>query len=41
MFLLPKGEENGGEGRSDGHPIILEGYKEKDFKALLKVMYPA
>lgn len=43
LFLLPPKAEPGaefGEGRSNEHPIVLEGYKQEEFKALLKVMYP-
>ena len=39
MFSVPTGEENRGEGKSDDHPIVLEGYRRDDFKALLKVIY--
>ncbi|RXW11801.1 hypothetical protein EST38_g14054 [Candolleomyces aberdarensis] len=28
------------EGRSKGYPLILEGYKARDFGALIKVLYP-
>ncbi|KAJ3528467.1 hypothetical protein NMY22_g9401 [Coprinellus aureogranulatus] len=38
MFTLPTKE--GGEGGSDGSPIVLHGYFEKDFAAILKVLYP-
>ncbi|KAF6760919.1 hypothetical protein DFP72DRAFT_57226 [Ephemerocybe angulata] len=44
MFGVPPLAENLNgsiEGESDDHPIVLEGYKEKDFKALLKVLYPS
>jgi hypothetical protein len=40
MFLLPTAVDQGVEGGSDESPIVLDGYKEKDFKALLKIMYP-
>jgi hypothetical protein len=41
MFSLPVGgEPENAEGRSDEHPIILEGYKAADFQALLKIIYP-
>ncbi|KAH6908526.1 hypothetical protein BKA70DRAFT_1280077 [Coprinopsis sp. MPI-PUGE-AT-0042] len=32
--------DNGTDGQSDDHPIVLEGYKSKDFDALLKVIVP-
>jgi len=41
MFRLPQGSEGGpNEGTEKTHPLILNGYKKKDFIALLKVMYP-
>ncbi|KAF6750649.1 hypothetical protein DFP72DRAFT_909721 [Ephemerocybe angulata] len=44
MFGVPSPAENGNvsvEGESDENPIVLEGYEEKDFKALLGVLYPS
>ncbi|KAF5341244.1 hypothetical protein D9611_006149 [Ephemerocybe angulata] len=43
MFLVPRpvGDEQSAEGGSDSNPIVLEGYKADDFKALLKVLYPS
>ncbi|KAF5341092.1 hypothetical protein D9611_006146 [Ephemerocybe angulata] len=44
MFGVPSPSENGNvsvEGESDENPIVLEGYEEKDFKALLGVLYPS
>ncbi|KAF6760929.1 hypothetical protein DFP72DRAFT_881820 [Ephemerocybe angulata] len=44
MFAVPSPAENGNvsvEGESDENPIVLEGYEEKDFKALLGVLYPS
>ncbi|KAH6908516.1 hypothetical protein BKA70DRAFT_271862 [Coprinopsis sp. MPI-PUGE-AT-0042] len=32
--------DGGGEGASDEKPIVLEGYKSKDFECLMKVMLP-
>ena len=40
MFSLPTGTDEASEGQSDEHPIVLEGYKEEDFEALLKIIYP-
>ncbi|KAJ2924442.1 hypothetical protein H1R20_g12645, partial [Candolleomyces eurysporus] len=44
MFRLPQVEDGRDavnvEGRSKGHPIVLEGYKACDFAALIKVLYP-
>ncbi|KAF5341064.1 hypothetical protein D9611_006140 [Ephemerocybe angulata] len=42
MFRLPA--PKGGkpvEGQSDRHPIVLEGYKVKDFESFLKLLYPS
>jgi hypothetical protein len=36
--LLPFGIE--GEGRSDEHPIVLEGIEREAFDYLLRVLYP-
>ncbi|KAF6750655.1 hypothetical protein DFP72DRAFT_774324, partial [Ephemerocybe angulata] len=44
MFLVPRpvgDEHESAEGGSDANPIVLEGYKADDFKALLKVLYPS
>lgn len=42
MFHLPSREEgNQVEGKSDGNPIMLEGYQAVDFDALLRVLYPS
>ncbi|KAH6908562.1 hypothetical protein BKA70DRAFT_1427142 [Coprinopsis sp. MPI-PUGE-AT-0042] len=32
--------ENGTDGQSDENPIVLEGYKLKDFNALLRILVP-
>lgn len=44
MFLMPPGsvgeDDNPVEGLNEDRPIILEGYLEADFEALLKVLYP-
>ncbi|KAK7462318.1 hypothetical protein VKT23_007919 [Stygiomarasmius scandens] len=39
MFALPSGQRNA-EGSSDANPIRLEGIKAKEFRYLLKVLYP-
>lgn len=42
MFRIPHvGDAENIEGKSEGHPITLEGYQEADFRALIKVLYPA
>ncbi|KAH6908561.1 hypothetical protein BKA70DRAFT_1280195 [Coprinopsis sp. MPI-PUGE-AT-0042] len=32
--------DNGTDGQSDDHPIVLEGYKSEDFDALLRIIVP-
>ncbi|KAF6760917.1 hypothetical protein DFP72DRAFT_959572 [Ephemerocybe angulata] len=42
MFRLPAPKNGKGvEGQSDDHPIVLEGYKVKDFESFLKLLYPS
>ncbi|KAH6908522.1 hypothetical protein BKA70DRAFT_1038176, partial [Coprinopsis sp. MPI-PUGE-AT-0042] len=38
--MFAEGNDGGGEGASDEKPIVLEGYKSKDFECLMKVMLP-
>ncbi|KAF9523866.1 hypothetical protein CPB83DRAFT_798769 [Crepidotus variabilis] len=40
MFTLPPGSDLSSEGQTDEHPIRLDGVLKKDFKALLRVLYP-
>jgi hypothetical protein len=43
MFSVPQPEgssEGDLEGSSDGHPIVLEGYKNVDFERLIALLYP-
>ncbi|KAJ7157740.1 hypothetical protein C8R46DRAFT_852931, partial [Mycena filopes] len=39
-FSLPQPGEGGVEGSTDEHPLLLNGIKAKDFKALLGILYP-
>ncbi|RXW13601.1 hypothetical protein EST38_g12251 [Candolleomyces aberdarensis] len=42
MFHIPQaGDAESVEGTSEGFPITLEGYEAADFRALIKVLYPA
>ncbi|RXW14599.1 hypothetical protein EST38_g11251 [Candolleomyces aberdarensis] len=41
MFLMPQaGDAKSVDGKNKEHPILLEGYKVGDFKALVKLLYP-
>ena len=41
MFRLPQGPDGAPiEGTEKTHPLVLNGYKKRDFTALLKVLYP-
>lgn len=40
MFSLPVGAVTATNGKSDDSPIVLEGVEAKDFKALLRLLYP-
>ena len=35
------GDSQGIEGKDKEHPIVLESYKAADFRALVKLLYPA
>ncbi|RXW12270.1 hypothetical protein EST38_g13585 [Candolleomyces aberdarensis] len=42
MFLIPQaGDAESVEGSDKEHPIVLDGYEATDFRALMKVLYPA
>ncbi|KAH6908572.1 hypothetical protein BKA70DRAFT_1064232, partial [Coprinopsis sp. MPI-PUGE-AT-0042] len=36
--MFDVGDPSGGEGGSDDKPIVLEGYKSKDFECLLRIL---
>ena len=40
LFLLPRGDNEDVDGKSDARPLVLEGISSKDFSSLLKVLYP-
>ncbi|KAI6124779.1 hypothetical protein EDD16DRAFT_1893567 [Pisolithus croceorrhizus] len=38
MFLLPQGDPETVEGKSDTYPVVLQGTSKKDFESLLRAL---